>query len=58
MNQFADNLRQLRSDKEYKQADFAEKVGVHVTNLSKYERGKTLPSLEIAERMAQLLDVT
>lgn len=58
MNQFADNLRQLRSDKGYKQAEFADQVGVHVTNLSKYERGKTLPSLEVAERMAQLLDVT
>ena len=27
-------------------------------NISKYERGKTLPSLEVAERMAQTLDVT
>lgn len=58
MNQFAENLRQLRTDSGLRQAEFADSIGVHVTNLSKYERGKTLPSLEVAERMAQTLDVT
>jgi transcriptional regulator with XRE-family HTH domain len=34
------------------------KVGVHVTNLSKYERGLTMPSLEVAEKMANALEVS
>ena len=33
-------------------------IGVHVTNLSKYERSKSVPSLEIAEKMASALDVS
>jgi len=31
---------------------------VHVTNLSKYERNKSVPSLEIAEKMATALDMS
>jgi transcriptional regulator with XRE-family HTH domain len=31
---------------------------VHVTNLSKYERNKSVPSLEIAEKMASVLDIS
>jgi len=31
---------------------------VHVTNLSKYERDKSIPSLEIAEKMSTSLEVS
>ena len=40
------------------QEAFAAKIGVHVTNLSKYERSKSVPSLEIAEKMASVLDIS
>ncbi len=34
------------------------KIGVHVTNLSKYERNISVPSLEIAEKMADALEMS
>ncbi len=42
----------------FSQDVFSTKIGVHVTNLSKYERNKSIPSLEIAEKMASALDMS
>ena len=58
MNDFGKNLKTLRTDKGYSQEAFAKKVEIHVTNLSKYERNISLPSIEVANRMAQALDIT
>ena len=45
-------------DNNLSQEVFASQIGVHVTNLSKYERSKSVPSLEIAEKMAAALDIS
>ena len=58
MMNFDKNLKTLRTEKGFSQEVFANKVGVHVTNLSKYERGLTMPSLEVAEKMANALEVS
>lgn len=58
MATLGENIRRLRTAKDMRQAAFAERIGVHVTNLSKYERSHTLPSLEVAERMAEVLEVS
>ena len=58
MKDFGINLKRLRSEKGLSQEAFAAKIGVHVTNLSKYEREKSVPSLEIAEKMARSLNVS
>jgi transcriptional regulator with XRE-family HTH domain len=58
MENFGTNLKQFRSEKGFSQEVFASKIGVHVTNLSKYERSKSIPSLEIAEKMASALDIS
>ena len=58
LQHFGGNLKKLRSNKALSQEDFAAMIGVHVTNLSKYERNKSIPSLEIAEKMASALDVS
>jgi len=58
MDNFHTTLKQLRTDKGFSQEVFASKIDVHVTNLSKYERGKSIPSLEIAVKMANVLDVS
>ena len=58
MENFGSNLKQFRLEKSYSQEVFASKIGVHVTNLSKYERSKSVPSLEIAEKMAAALDIS
>ena len=51
-------MKRFRSEKGFSQEAFAAKIGVHVTNLSKYERNKSVPSLEIAEKMASVLDLS
>ena len=58
MDKFGQHLKQYRTDKGFSQDAFATRVGVHVTNLSKYERGKSIPSLEIAEKMAAALEIS
>lgn len=58
MEDFGNNLKRFRSEKGFSQEAFAAKIGVHVTNLSKYERNKSVPSLEIAEKMANVLDMS
>lgn len=58
MEDFGNNLKRFRSEKGFSQDVFATKTGVHVTNLSKYERNKSVPSLEIAEKMANALDMS
>ena len=58
MEDFGANLKRFRSEKGFSQEAFASKIGVHVTNLSKYERNKSIPSLEIAEKMANSLEVS
>lgn len=58
MSDFGAILKGLRSKKGFSQEVFASKIGVHVTNLSKYERNLSVPSLEVAKRMAQVLEVS
>ena len=58
MEDFGANLKRFRSEKGFSQEAFAQMIGVHVTNLSKYERNKSIPSLEIAEKMAKALDMS
>ena len=58
MSNFGAILKNLRSNKGFSQDAFAKEIGVHVTNLSKYERNISIPSLEIAKRMAEVLEVS
>jgi transcriptional regulator with XRE-family HTH domain len=58
MEDFGSILKMLRSEKGFSQEAFAKKIGVHVTNLSKYERNISVPSLEVAKRMAEVLEVS
>jgi transcriptional regulator with XRE-family HTH domain len=58
MSDFGSILKQLRSEKGFSQDVFASKIGIHVTNLSKYERNISIPSLEVAKRMAEVLEIS
>ena len=58
MECFSSSLKELRSEKGFSQEAFAKKIEVHVTNLSKYERNISVPSLEVAKRMADVLEVS
>ena len=58
MMAFDKNLKELRTKKGFSQEVFSNMIDVHVTNLSKYERGLTMPSLEVVEKMANALEVS
>lgn len=58
MIDFGNSLKKLRSEKGFSQEAFAKEIDVHVTNLSKYERNISVPSLEIAKRIANVLEVS
>ena len=51
-------MKSLRSEKGFSQDVFASKIEIHVTNLSKYERNISIPSLEVAKRMAEVLEIS
>lgn len=52
------NLRALRKEKNWSQADLAEKTGVHVTYVSRVELGAYLPNLEFTVKAAQTFGVS
>jgi transcriptional regulator with XRE-family HTH domain len=58
MENFGERLKKMRADKGLSQDLFSKRIGVHVTNLSKYERNLSIPSLEIAEKMASTLEIS
>ena len=58
MSDFGSILKDLRNKRGFSQEAFAKEIGVHVTNLSKYERNISVPSLEVAKRMAETLGVS
>ncbi len=58
MMSFGNNIKELRTQKGFSQEAFAKEIGVHVTNLSKYERNISNPSFEIAQKMAVTLEVS
>jgi transcriptional regulator with XRE-family HTH domain len=58
MEQFAENLKKYRTLKEISQEELAKKAGVHSTHLSRYERMLSIPSLEVAYKIAKALDVS
>jgi len=55
---FADRLKQLRKKKGLSQAQLAEAIGVHFTQVSRYERGETKPNAEAMTNLAQILETT
>lgn len=55
---FPTRLKQLRKRKELSQNDLAELVGVHFTQISRYERAETKPGADAAASLARVLDTT
>lgn len=58
MEGFGKRIKELRATKKISQEAFAAMIGVHVTHLSRYEREKSIPSLEVAEKIANELGVS
>ena len=55
---FADRLKDLRKGKNISQADLANSIQVHFTQVSRYERGETKPNAEAMTKLAKALDTT
>ncbi|MEM0992934.1 MAG: helix-turn-helix transcriptional regulator [Bacteroidota bacterium] len=55
---FAERLKDLRKKKGFSQAQLAQKIEVHFTQVSRYERGETKPNAQAMTKMAKVLDTT
>ena len=56
--EFKDRLKQSRTAKGFSQAELSKMVEVHVTNISRYERGENKPTTEVLSKLANALDTT
>ncbi len=50
------NIRTFRKGKELSQEQLAEKASLHITHISRIERGLQNPSIDVVERIAAALD--
>ena len=57
-NKFGDNVKKIRTEKNISQQELADMIGIHSTHVSRYERNMAQPSIEIAKKMAEALNVT
>lgn len=55
---FPERLKQLRKQRDYSQAQLAERVGVHQNHIGRYERGESQPSADALKRLADALNVS
>ena len=56
--EFKDRLKELRNRKKISQNELSKTIGVHVTNISRYERGENKPTTEVLSKLANALDTT
>lgn len=55
---FGSIVAQLRKEQGISQTDLAKQLGIHKNVLGRYERNEVLPSIEIARKIADILDVS
>lgn len=55
---FGERLAYARKQKKVKQADLGKLVGTSGDIIGKYERGENVPSIEVAAKIAEALNVT
>lgn len=55
---FGSIVVELRKQNKISQTDLATKLGIHKNVLGRYERNEVLPSIEIARKIADILDVS
>ena len=56
--EFKDRLKQIRTEKKLSQVKLAELVGVHVTNISRYERGENKPTAQVLTKLGDALGIS
>lgn len=55
---FGKRLASVRKDKKISQSELAAKVGLHINALGRYERDETIPSIEVAAKLAKALNIS
>jgi len=58
MTTFGKRLRQCREDKKLSQQQFAKQLDTYHSVIGRYERDEMTPSVEVAKKMAELLNTT
>lgn len=53
-----DRILEQRKAKGLSQSDLAKAVGIHFSNIGRYERGEAMPAADILSRIAETLDVS
>jgi len=55
---FEKRLAELRKQHKISQEELAKKIGVHQNVIGRYERGEARPSIELATKLANALEVS
>jgi len=55
---FSQRLSTLRKEHGFTQKNLAEQVGVHITQIQRYEKGSIQPTLDVLRRLAIALSVS
>jgi transcriptional regulator with XRE-family HTH domain len=58
LSPLAQNLRRLRTERGWSQAELAKQIGAHLTHVSRVETGKYTPGLEFVVKAARAFGVT
>ncbi len=58
MNDFAENLKKCKTKKGISQEEISKKMSIHPVQFSRYERGQSIPSIEVLQKLAAALDTT
>jgi transcriptional regulator with XRE-family HTH domain len=56
--EFKNRLKEARAKKGLSQNELAKAIAVHVTNISRYERGENMPTSDVLGKLANALDTT
>lgn len=55
---FGSRIVDVRKKRKVSQSDLAMEIGVHPNVLGRYERDETLPSIQVAAKVAKALDIS
>ena len=56
--QFGDRLSDIRRKKKISQDELAKKIGMHAPVIGRYERSEVKPSIEVAVKIAEALNIS
>jgi transcriptional regulator with XRE-family HTH domain len=58
MMSLAKKIADLRKERNLTQKELAKSIGVHFSHMSRYERGISLPSIDVVKKIAQVFSVS